>query len=83
MTSDNNIPADADTTTKQPRRDDYAPYHTFAEFEHGVAAYARGDYSNPYADVGNWPQNPARNMRRFYSLDVQPDLYDGDGELEI
>lgn len=32
----------------EPRRDDYAPYHTLDAFAEGVAAYGLAQFTNPY-----------------------------------
>jgi hypothetical protein len=29
---------------------DYAPYHTFPEFDQGITDYMEGRYDNPYSD---------------------------------
>jgi hypothetical protein len=35
---------------KRPMPEDYAPYHTFPEFDQGIDDYMSGRYDNPYTD---------------------------------
>jgi hypothetical protein len=62
------------TQDKAPRRDDYAPYHTFDEFQEGVADYTLQSYQNPYgggfhelsAQAWDRGQEYAIRMARFH-----------------
>jgi hypothetical protein len=58
------------TTNKRPMPDDYAPYHTFPEFDQGITDYMEGRFENPYTDPRDGVKAQAHDRGAEYAMRV-------------
>jgi hypothetical protein len=55
---------------KRPMPTDYAPYHTFPEFDQGITDYMEGRFENPYTDPRDGVKAQAHDRGSEFAMRV-------------